>query len=378
MKMSPETRKELDQVHAFLQKHQGNLQAINQVAMHLLQRGLPLDEALQAYERYLGKQPSSANGAYNHAWYLGRDGQFQAAIRMYRRALELGIDQPEEVHLNIGNLYMDHVGDHEKAFEAFQQALAVNSDYFGAHFNLGNLAEQKGDRAQATAHFEKCLEIEPGSQPALARLADAHRFRERNDPLLARLLASARTGDDPDLLFALGSAFNQLADYESAWRHFSRANALERNALPPYDRKRTETTIDRIISDTTAEWLARFAGVSDQPVFLCGLFRTGSTLLEQMLAAHPGFVAGGESEFFPRLVSREYPDYPSGLGETSADELSPWKIAWWMASWLIACAAACRSSLPCGLAGEKGPFFMLKYSMPVPTCGTSQVWNLSP
>jgi tetratricopeptide (TPR) repeat protein len=324
MKMSPENRKELDQVNTFLQRHPGKLQAINQVAMHLLQRGLPLDDALQAYERYLAEHPASANAAYNHAWYLGRDGQFQAAIRMYRRALELGIDQPEEVHLNIGNLYMDHVGDAEKACEAFQQALAINPGYFGAHFNLGNLAEQNGDREQATAFFEKCLKIEPGNPTALARLADAHKFRERDDPLLARLLASARNGDDSDLLFALGSAFNQLADYDSAWRYFSRANALDRKALPPYDRERTEATVDRIISQSTADWLARYTGASDQSVFICGLFRTGSTLLEQILAAHPRFAAGGESEFFPRLVSREYHDYPSGLEETDPDELRRW------------------------------------------------------
>ncbi|MDH5241691.1 MAG: sulfotransferase, partial [Gammaproteobacteria bacterium] len=54
-------------------------------------------------------------------------------------------------------------------------------------------------------------------------------------------------------------------------------------------------------------------------------FRSGSTLLEQVLAAHPRFVAGGESEFFPRLVAREFPDYPLGQGEVSIDELRSWQ-----------------------------------------------------
>ena len=61
------------------------------------------------------------------------------------------------------------------------------------------------------------------------------------------------------------------------------------------------------------------SGVSDESVFICGMFRTGSTLLEQVLAAHPGFVAGGESEFFPRLIAKELRDFPSGLAGITSE-----------------------------------------------------------
>jgi len=325
MKMRHKQQQELAQIHQLLQQNRNNLSAINQVAQVLLARRFPLGQALQAYADYLTSQPGSANAAYNHAWYLARDGQFEAAVRLYRRALELGIDQPEEVHLNIANLYMDHLDDEDRAREALHAALAIRPDYYGAHYNLGNLAEQKGNREQATVCFRRCIEIEPNNHTALARLADSHRFRSSDDPLLARLIETARSSDNSDLHFSLGSAFNQLADFEAAWRHFAIANSIERKALPPYSHSGTEALFERIISRSSGEWLGRFPADSHRPVFICGMFRSGSTLLEQILAAHPCFTPAGESEFFPRLVLREFHDYPEGLDEVTEDELRSWR-----------------------------------------------------
>ncbi len=325
MKMSPKMREELDGVISFLHKNDKNLSAIDRVAMHLQGKGFPLEEALKAYDRYLAEQPKSRNAAFNYAWYLTRDGQFEAAIGKYRRALELGIDRPEEVHLNIANIYMDHLRDNEKAREEFQRAIEINPRYAGAYQNLGNLAEQLGDREKAGAYFEKCLEINPGDPSALARLADAHRFLESDDPLLARLIANAERRGDSDLHFALGSAFNQLADYDRAWSHFSKANALDRKHIPPYDREQTESFFNRIASEYDREWFDRCQGSSSRPVLICGMFRTGSTLLEQVLAAHPSFTAVGESEFFPRLVLKEFHEFPEGSDEITSADLQLWR-----------------------------------------------------
>jgi Tfp pilus assembly protein PilF len=324
MKMNSQKRQELKKLHAFLDQNAANLPAIDQVAMLLLQKGFPLEQALKAYENFLVRQPSSPNAAYNYAWYLARDGQFETAIGWYQQALERGIGQSEEVHLNIGNIYMDHLRDNKKARKEFEAALASNPDYPGAYHNLGNLAEQEGDRDQAKACFQKCLELEPGNHKALARLADAHQFKSTTDPLLARLVENS-TSNDPDLHYALGSAFNQLADFESAWFHLSRANSLDRSNLPPYSREQTEEVFKRLAIEFTHEWLDQFAGTSHEPVFICGMFRTGSTLLEQVLAAHPAFTAGGESEFVPRLVQKEFLDYPDGLEDVNTVETNRWK-----------------------------------------------------
>lgn len=302
-----------------------NLSAIDQVANHLLQRRYPLKRALQAYNDYLAHEPGSANATFNYAYYLGKDAQFEAAIDMYKRALELGISDPEEAHLNIANIYMDHLQNSGEAKEHLQQALARNPDYAGAYHNLGNLAEQAGDRSEAARCFEQCLRIDPANEAALARLADAHKFEDGGDPLLTRLATAAQNSRNSDLQFALGKAYEQLAEYETAWQHFSKGNALDRQAFPPYRQVQSEAVFHRIMSICDSEWIARYPGESHEPVFICGMFRTGSTLLEQVLAAHPRFTARGESDFFPRLVARGFPAYPEGLDSIDPAKLRSWK-----------------------------------------------------
>ena len=318
------TKKEPD-IQLLLKQAGNNLSAIDQIAHLALQRRLPLEPVLQAYKKFLTARPDSSNAAFNFAYYLSKNGQFEAAVNLYRRSLKLNIDAPEEVHLNIANIYMDHLKDVGKAREHLQKALALNNRYASAYHNLGNLSEQAGDRLEATRCFSRCLEIDPANETALARLADAHKFNVNDDPLLARLIAVARNSRNSDVHFAVGRAYEQLGQFEQAWQHFSKANFLDKPTLPVYRDASIESDFQKIISQCNSQWLNQFQGEGCESVFICGMFRTGSTLLEQVLAAHPVFTAGGESEFFPRLVSREFRKFPSGLDDIIAGKVETWR-----------------------------------------------------
>jgi tetratricopeptide (TPR) repeat protein len=315
----------LEQLRLLLAHVRNDLPAIDQIAGHMRQRQYPLDHVLRAYKKYLAYQPNSANAAFNYAYNLSRAAQFETAITQYERALELGISAPEEVHLNIANICMDHLHAHDRARAQLGKALTLNPNYSSAYYNLGNLAEQEGDRAEARRNFEKCVQIDPANESALARLADTQKIEQRDDALLTRLAATARNSNNSDVHFALGKAYEQLGDFELAWQSFSRGNALDERDMPGYKPAAAEEYFDRIATQCNGDWLRQYEGASSEPVFICGMFRSGSTLLEQMLAAHPGFVAGGESEFFPRLVAREFPDYPQGLDTISEKKLRSWQ-----------------------------------------------------
>jgi Flp pilus assembly protein TadD len=302
-----------------------NLPAIDQVAAQLLRNRYPLKHALRAYKEFLAHAPRNANAAFNYAYYLSKDGQFDAAIEMYERALALGIEAPEEVHLNIANIYIDHLKNGEKARQHLRQSLAIQPGYASAWYNLGNLSEQDGNRAEAMHCFEQCLKYAPGNESALARLADAHRFDSKQDPLLLRLADTARQSANSDVHFAVGRAYEQLEMFDLAWQHFARANELDEPGLPPYRQAAVEEVFNRIVSQCNAQWLSRFKGASDESVFICGMFRTGSTLLEQVFAAHPAFTAGGESEFFPRLVAKSLRRFPEGLDSIEPAAVQAWR-----------------------------------------------------
>jgi tetratricopeptide (TPR) repeat protein len=317
--------KAMEQARALLDHARKDLAAIDALADFLLKSSLPLAPVLDAYRRYLVDHPGSANAAFNCAYYLAKDAQFEAAVDTYRLALELGVKNPEEAHLNMANILMDHLHQDTSAQDAFRAALAINPRYAAAHYNLGNLFEQRGDREQAIASFEKCLELEPGNETALARIADSHRFGSEDDPLLKRLTLAIKKSEGSDLCFALGRAHEQIGNFDLAWRHFTRANQIDGKNLPPYRPEQTETLFREIASQCSADWISRVEGSSHEPVFICGMFRTGSTLLERVLGAHASFVSGGESEFFPRLVARELPAYPDGLNTIADDQPPIWR-----------------------------------------------------
>lgn len=315
----------LDQLRMLLIHVKKDLPAIDRVAAHMHQSRYPLAHALDAYRKYLDYQPTSANAAFNYAWYLAKDGQFEAAIRSFEHALSLGISAPEEAHLNIATICMDHLYARDSAREHLEKALALNAGYASAYYNLGNLAEQEGDRDRASGYFESCLQADPTNVSALARLSETRERIDRDDPLLARLVETAKDSNNSDVHFALGKAYEQLGDFESAWNAFTKGNALDDRAWPSYEPTRAETDFERIIALDSASEPNSDEGSRSAPVFICGMFRSGSTLLEQVLASHPRFVAGGESEFFPRLVARQLPDYPLGMDKVSNEQIRLWR-----------------------------------------------------
>ncbi|HNP62801.1 MAG TPA: sulfotransferase [Woeseiaceae bacterium] len=315
----------LDQLRQLLIHVKKNLPAIDQVADHMRQKRYPLGHLLKAYESYLAIQHGSANARFNYAYNLAKDGQFAAAIRQYEQTLKLGVDAPEEVHLNIANIYMDHLQAADKAKSHLESALELNPEYTSAYYNLGNLYEQQGRREEARQNFECCLQHDAGNEAALARLADTQVFTRRDDPLLARLIAAAENGTSIDIQFALGKAYEQLGDFDAAWAHFSKGNKLDGQSAPAYHPKIVESRFERIMSAGHCSPPERVDDPDNAPVFICGMFRSGSTLLEQILASHPRFVAGGESEFFPRLVAREFPAFPSGLESIEPEKLRAWR-----------------------------------------------------
>jgi len=312
-------------IQSLLKKAGYNLAAINQIASYLYQGRAPLEPALKAYKRYLSKRPADATASFNYAYYLSRDGQFEAAVEKYRRALRLNIGTPEEVHLNIANIYMDHLKDSDSAKVHLQQALKINPGYSSAYYNLGNLSEQVGDRPEARRCFEQCLKFEPSNQSALARLADTYIFKDEHHPLMVRLVEAAQNSRNSDLHFTTGRAYEQLARFDMAWKHFVEANQIDRGAFPLYNQVATQAVFHQIITSCSASWLGGYQGVSEESVFICGMFRTGSTLLEQVLAAHPRFTAGGERDFFPRLVAKEIRDFPKDLANITIAQAQSWR-----------------------------------------------------
>ncbi len=291
----------------------------------LLEHAGRVDEALTLYRQALDGQPECTDTRYNLARLLNRAGRAEEALAEYRACLAQGIGRPEEVHSNIGII----LGDLHRPAEAraaFEAALACNPAHLPALFNLALLEEEEGAWPAARALYERILAREPAHPGALTHLAQGERVTDPVAPLIRQMKRALRREgvsslEAEELMYALGKTYDDCAHYDQAFDWYRQANTLSRRRVGPYDPAQQERVVDELIALCDARWLGGIEPVSQDPhIFICGMFRCGSTLVEQMLAAHPQVTAGGEIDWF----QREIKPFPEALLEADGARLQAW------------------------------------------------------
>lgn len=293
-------------------------------------------EAIAVYERLLALRPDLPESWYNLGYLQRWAGRFEAALTSYRRALDHGVSQPEEVHLNRGVIFADHLRRSDKAEAELKTALTLNPGYVPALLNLGNLHEDRGEREQAREAYEQVLALQADNALALTRVAGLAAIAGPDDPLIERLRRAiarpgATAGDRADLGFALGQALDAAGAYDDAFASYGAANEASRasdDPPPRYDRQAQEEFVDRLIRAFPAPAVREGGAPSEAPIFICGLFRSGSTLAEQILASHSQVTAGGELSLLPALIRARLQPYPEAAANAGPDTLDQLRRAY--------------------------------------------------
>lgn len=279
-------------------------------------------EAIAAYRAGLSCRPGHADGWFNLGFAHRRAGHFHDALDCYARALSLGVVRPEQAHLNRAAILADHLRRDDEAEAELRQALAIAPGHPPALLNLGNLYEERGQRSEAIACYGTLIEQDNDATAcgeALARLAALRPATGLDDPQLARLRAAAASTTLPapvraNLGFALGRTLDALEQDTAAFDAFMTAKRLVHQDAPAYDRACHERFFQALMEVPGAGGAqAHQEPLLPTPLFICGMFRSGSTLTEQVLAAHPQVAAGGELDLLPRLVAGALAPFPQSL-----------------------------------------------------------------
>ena len=264
-------------------------------------------EAKARYEQALALMPDCPEVYNNLAVVLQALGDHEQAIRHCESALALKPDYPEAYN-NLGSsLYA--LNRCEEAVAQYQRALALKPDFAEAHDNLGMAHVAVGRISEGRQCFETAIALAPKRASFYRNLTECKTFGPGDPDLrameaLAADAASLPAHERVNLHFALGNALADLAEHERSFEHFRVGNALKRQLLG-YDEEKSLAWIDRIRAVFTPELMRAKAGLGDPstvPVFILGMPRSGSTLVEQILASHPDVLAAGELDDFYLLV----------------------------------------------------------------------------
>lgn len=297
------------------------------LVFHALRR---LPEAAEALRRATGAAPEFADG-FSALGAVLRDMSLDIdAEAACQRAIEIDPGHAE-AHNNLGNVRR-RLGRPADAEAAYRRAIELRPDTGLFHGNLANLLRTQGKRAEAEAAYRRAVELDPAHTEAYRMLADQASITA-GDPLFARMQEQLRADDLPldrkmDLHFAMAKALEDQADYDAAFDHWQTGNRLKRSTLS-YDDAVQEAEADRIIAVFDEELLSRHSGrgsPSDAPIFILGMPRSGTTLVEQILASHSQVTAGGELTALRRLAHET--DYPQAIAGYGAAELAGLGVAY--------------------------------------------------
>ena len=283
--------------------------SLRQRAQSLSQSG-QAGAAIQAYSALLRAFPADAESWYNLAHLLRRTGNYPSALGAYDQALRHGISSQEEVHLNRSVLFLEGLRDAQACEAELNAALAIKPDYTAALFNLGGLQEDLGKREEARATYERLLALEPRNAEYLARRAGVEPAGNPSETIISELRAALQRSDlspadRSQLGFALGRLLDGCCDWTAAFEAYRDANEQAQKAAPKFRYSKAQDIARR--DDTKAAFPTAFdrsahhpVGKSE-PVFILGMFRSGSTLVEQVLSGHPDVVSGGELDLLMHL-----------------------------------------------------------------------------
>ena len=296
-------------LRGILRRKPEHLDALRLMGVHCARKEL-YNDAEAFFRRAVDLAPDFWLAWINLGAALNEQQKFDQADTAYKQALQL---KPRSVFtlekLGANSLFD---GRHEDAIGWLEAALERDPAHFPSLLCLGHVLKTVGRQNEAIDAYRRCAEAKPDFGEAYWSLANLKTFRFNGGEVREmekhlEAVSATADGEDSEIAFsfALGKAFEDRQDYSKAFAYYSRGNAKKRPKLN-YDPTEFQRTNDRIIDVFTREFFEQQAGQGckdDAPILIIGLPRSGSTLLEQILASHSQVEGTAELHYLLRLAT---------------------------------------------------------------------------
>ena len=284
-----------------------------------LQRLELWDKASEAFRKALKINPDHSEALSNLGQVLHKLEKLDEAITSFHQSLAIRPDNI--IALNNLGLCLQDKRQLDDAVEAFRKAIDIDPDFHEAHNNLGNVLEEQGHMEEAHASFRRAIKIQPDFVEAYRHLITSQKNTEYGEEMKA-MEGLLERPDLPDLEkmhlnFGLAKAYEDLKEFEKSFEFVLEGNRLKRLSYD-YATQHNETyfnrikeTFDTAFFDHRKDW-----GYQDEtPIFILGMPRSGTSLVEQILASHPLVTGAGElmdlstvCHRHDKIKSRVFPD----------------------------------------------------------------------
>ena len=290
-------------------------EALSNLGIARQQQG-DLERAVDCFVQAIRHKPSYAEAYANLGNALHTLGKAVEARRALEQALSLNPDNAEAAN-NLG-LVLHEAGEIDRAIDCYRRALRIKPDYADASNNLATALKEQGLLDEAIVQYRETLKFQPDHALAcynLSQFASEGRFSFSVGQLerIKAIVAAGRGSPVERSLFcfALAGVLAQTGSCDAAFDYYQQANDLRKQSLQDrnraFDVPRHRAVVDGIIADFDESYFQKvqsWGTETNQPIFIVGMPRSGSTLVEQILSSHPHVFGAGELGEIPRLVAR--------------------------------------------------------------------------
>lgn len=269
------------------------------------------EKAVNCYVKALQIDPDYFEAHNNLGVVYKGLGRHDEAVVSYKKAIQVN---PEyfEAHNNLGNAFKE-LGKFNEALSCYAEAIRINPEFAEAHNNLGNAFKELGKLNEAISSYVEALRINPDFAEAHNNLSSVKKY-VKGDPHIDEMRHQLAAPDlsNHDRLrfsFALGKAYGDVGDREKAFSYLQEGNRLRKADLK-YD-----VASDRALFLEIKSYFSKDGpylnvkespkvNVDQKPIFIVGMPRSGTTLVEQILASHSKVHGAGELEFLNKWIQQ--------------------------------------------------------------------------
>ncbi len=267
-----------------------------------------LNKAELIYQQLLQNNPNNPDALHLLGVIGFQVGQFEEAEKLITRGIAIKPDM-DEAHNNLANV-LEGLGRLEEAISHFQTSIKIKPGVARIHLNLGNAHKGLGQLDKALLHYHKTISIDSQFAEAHRQIAGIKKHTNYDDDIknMETIFTKQGTTDyqKMHLAFGLGKAFEDIKQYEKSFKFIEKGNDIKRNKLntPVVN---WDEQILRVKNTFSKALFKKFDGVGSQdktPIFILGMPRSGTSLVEQILASHPVVHGAGEVQTLNKSISK--------------------------------------------------------------------------
>ena len=268
-----------------------------------------LNAAVRSYEKVAAINPDYPEAHFNLGNTLVELEQLETAVKSYEKVIAINPDY-HQAHYNLGNTLAE-LGQLETAIKSYEKVIAINPDHPEAYFNLGSSLQQLGKLDQAINCYEKAISIRPNYSGAYYNLSYLKKYTA-SDPQISKMQSLISSDDITqssriDLYFALAKVNENLDNQDELFKYLHEGNRLLKHELN-YSLDRSKTLFSTVKETFSTPYPDIEKSLSSEPstfkpIFIVGMPRSGSTLVEQIISSHHAVHGAGEFQDLRSLIA---------------------------------------------------------------------------